>query len=198
MAGDETLEHVAEVRKGLDVVELGGLNQRRHDSPTARSAIPSGEERVPSGQYQGPDLPLDGVCVELDAAVVEETGQALPAGERVAHGFGKLTLTGDAAKLLLQPRLERLDEGTALFLANELAFLGGLTMDLGLDGIECGDALQCLGGDRRAGRFLHVEEPAAKMRPAMCENDVAVLALDASRSKPWKASTCSTPLNLAR
>jgi len=37
----------------------------------------------------------------------------------------------------------------------ELAFLGGLTMDLGLDGIECGDALQCLGGDRRAGRFLH-------------------------------------------
>jgi hypothetical protein len=63
-------------------------------------------------------------------------------------------------------------------LANDLAFLGGLTTDLGFDGIECGDALQCLGGDRRAGRFLHVEESAAKMRPAMCENDVAALALD--------------------
>ena len=68
----------------LDAGELAGLDQRGDDRPVIGTTIGAGEQRVLSRQSQGADGALDGVVVDLDPAVVEEEGQALPTGQRIA------------------------------------------------------------------------------------------------------------------
>ena len=91
----EAGEHAAEIRQGIDGVELAGLDQRGQGRPMFGSAVGAGEQGILPGQRQRPDRALDGVGVDLDAAVVEEAGEAEPAAERVADGFGQGGLLRD-------------------------------------------------------------------------------------------------------
>ena len=51
--------------------------------------------------------------------------------------------------------------------------VGGAAADRGLDRVKLGDPAQRLGGDRRAGRLVHVVELPSGVRPAGGEHDVA-------------------------
>ena len=95
-------------------------------------AVGTGEQGVLAGERQGADRALDGVVVDLDPAVVEEEGQAWPAGQRVADGFGQLGLLADGVELGAEPGLQVLDDRTALLQARRTAGLGILAADLGL------------------------------------------------------------------
>src|SRR5712691_12207749 len=53
VAGDELLQNVAEVGKGLDLVELGGLDQRGDDRPAPGAAIGTGEESILAAESDG-------------------------------------------------------------------------------------------------------------------------------------------------
>lgn len=59
--------------------------------------IGAGEERVLPVKRKRADGALDRIAVQLDAAVVQEAGQPLATGERVADRLGKLR-RGDIPK----------------------------------------------------------------------------------------------------
>jgi hypothetical protein len=62
------LGHVLEIGEGLDVVELGGGDERANGCPTLGAAVGSGEQVVLAAERDGTDRALDGVGVEFDAA----------------------------------------------------------------------------------------------------------------------------------
>ncbi len=63
-------------------------------------------------------------------------------GERVADGLGELALLADAREPSFQPDLEDLDDRPAALPRHASAFIGSLAADVGLHGMELGDALQ--------------------------------------------------------
>ncbi len=89
MAGDYAGDHVAEVGLRIDAVELAGFDQRRDRCPVLATAIRAGEERILAGERNRPDGAFDDVVVDLDVAIVEEAGEARPAGERIADRLGE-------------------------------------------------------------------------------------------------------------
>ena len=69
--------------------------------------------------------------------------------QRVADRLRGRAAAGQARELCLEPGEQRLDQRPAPRLADALADLRRLTAELGLDGIERGDAPQDLLSDRR-------------------------------------------------
>ena len=79
----------------------------------------------------------------------------------VAERHGDFALLGDGSKLHLHPGLQGFDPRPCSVLSDSAALVCRPAANLGLDGIEVGDSLERLGGDRRktAGGDL-VEWPA--------------------------------------
>ena len=65
-----------------------------------------------------PDRAFDHVAVDLDAAVVDKADQPIPAHKRVADRLGQFALLADQPELAAQPRLESVQDRTALCLAD--------------------------------------------------------------------------------
>src|SRR5690606_26587680 len=143
--------------------------------PVLGAGVRASEEGVLAIERDRPDGAFDGVEVDLDAAVIEEAGETLPAGERVADRLLETSLLADELELGLQPGLENLDELAALRLAPTAALVGRAAADLPLDRVERGDTLQRFAGDRcRPGGGEFVEAPAY-MGPAEGELDLSAL-----------------------
>src|SRR5581483_1393653 len=81
----------------------------------------------------------------------------------------------DRGELRFEPGLHGVDEGLALLLADGTSCVGRLTLDLGLDGIEVGDARERLAGDRRGATGGDLVELAPYMAPAEGEVNLARL-----------------------
>ncbi|KHL24241.1 hypothetical protein PK98_14785 [Croceibacterium mercuriale] len=73
----------------INAVQLGGFDERGDHRPVLATFVRAGEERVLAAQRERTDRSFDRVSVELDPAVIEEAGQPLPAGERIADRLGK-------------------------------------------------------------------------------------------------------------
>jgi hypothetical protein len=105
--------------------------------------------------------------------VVEISGQARPARERVADRLGDGRFAGDGGELGPEPRLHRIEDRLGLGLADGLPCWRREAPDIALDGVEGADAHERLGRDRRRARRLDVEELSSHMRPAERERDRA-------------------------
>ncbi len=88
MSGDNAADDVGDVGLRIDLAELSGLDERGEDGPVFAAGVGAGVQGVLAGERQGSNGALDGVVVDLDPAVVEEKGQARPAGQRIADGLG--------------------------------------------------------------------------------------------------------------
>ena len=71
-------ENIGEPGLRVDVVELGGADERVHHSRPLAAAIGAGEEPGSSPETQGPQRALGGVVRQADSTVVEEAGEAAP------------------------------------------------------------------------------------------------------------------------
>ena len=80
--------------------------------------------------------------------------------------------------------MQRLDDRATSFLANLSSVFGGLAADLGLDRVERADARQHLGGKRRFGRSVELEEAAPHVRPAERQTYRAVRAIAGQPLEP--------------
>lgn len=89
-----------------------------------------------------------------------------PARDCVADRGGKITTSGGAAEGVVQPGAHLAKYRCRPFLAHPQALIQRTAAHVVLDRIECLDAPQRLGGDRRLARRMQVEELAAHMRPA--------------------------------
>src|SRR6266446_5334806 len=144
-ARDDAFEDIAQISERLDIVELCRLDQRGNNRPAFGPAIRTGEEMVLGAQLDRPDGALDGIRINLDAPVFEEHTEPLPMAQRIADGVGQWCAPG---------------------LADAGPVIGRAAADARLDLVEFGDPPQRLGGDRRAGRMVEVEELAPDMSPA--------------------------------
>ena len=96
MAVDDLGEHVGEIDERIDTAELAAFDERGDDRPVFSAAVGAGEERILAIKGDGSDRTLDRVGVDLDSAVVEEAGEALPTGERIADRLGEFALLARA------------------------------------------------------------------------------------------------------
>src|SRR6266436_4562993 len=165
-ARDDAFEDIAQISERLDIVELCRLDQRGNNRPAFGPAIRTGEEMVLGAQLDRPDGALDGIRINLDAPVFEEHTEPLPMAQRIADRLGQVGFGRNAGEFLLEPGLHGVDQWCAPGLAEAGPVIGRAAADARLDLVEFGDPPQRLGGDRRAGRMVEVEELAPDMSPA--------------------------------
>ena len=139
----------------------------------AQLSAPPSEEMVLGAELDRPDRALDGIGVDFDAPICEEQAEPLPVTQRIADRFGEGRFGRDAPELGFEPAVHRVDQRSALRLADAGPFIGRAAADARLDLIEFGDPLQRLGGNWRRGGMVEVKELAPDMRPAEGELDRA-------------------------
>lgn len=76
------LEHVLEISKRLDIVELGRGDEGADGCPAVGAGVGSGEQVVFAAKRDRPDRALDGVGVKFEASIIEEAAESVPAGQR--------------------------------------------------------------------------------------------------------------------
>ena len=106
------------------------------------SAIITSEQRIFARKGIRSDRPLNHVRVHLDTAVLKEHGKTGPMSDRIANGLGQIRDLREAANVILQPGVQSLDNGATSLPANPSSLFGGLTADLGFDGVEFADLCQ--------------------------------------------------------
>ena len=110
MVGD-ALEHVAQVRLGIEAVELGRLHQAVDRRGALAARVGAGEQVVLAAEGDAAQRALGGVVVDLDAAVVAIAGQRRPALRRVADRLRQVaTSPTRGASVSLQPGVQLLEQ----------------------------------------------------------------------------------------
>lgn len=175
MVGD-TGQHVGEPGAGIDVVQLGGGDERIHRRGAFAAAIAAGEHPCLSAKRHAAQLPLGCVVRQADPAVSQEAAEGVPAGQHVVHRLGHLGMTGHPGALLAHPGLEFGDEGCDLLLPQGQALLGRQALDGALGRKDRVDPPHRLGGQRGTGDLGKLEQLAPAMRPAGGLGDRAGLA----------------------
>jgi transposase-like protein len=160
---DQPDENVGQIGLRVDATEFAGLDERSDAGPILRALIMPGEERILAIENNRADASFDDVGVELDAAVIEEPREPVPMVQGVADVLGDSSLGRDAGELLLEPGLERYHKRLAALLAHRAALIGAAAPDRLLDGIQGGNALERLAGDRRGTPLRDVVEAAPQM-----------------------------------
>src|SRR6266853_490363 len=167
----QSRQDVGEPSLWIDVVELGGLDQRIDGSGTATAFVGSGERPVVAADRNAAQRPLGGIIGHAEATIVQEPGECSPAIEAVLDRFGGLVTRGELAALLAQPSLQCRNKGPAALVTHPLALLGRLAVDLALDREECMDTFDCRDRDRRLVDPRQIKKLAPRMRPAGCLDD---------------------------
>src|ERR1700738_990022 len=117
-------EHVGKPGLRIDVVELGGGNQRvdRGGAPAAFVGAGEGPVLLPEGN--GPQLAFGRVVRHAKAPIIEEAGEGVPAVEAVVDRFGRVAVFGEPGTLFAQPSLQFDDQWPATLLAQALRSCG--------------------------------------------------------------------------
>ncbi len=133
----------------VDAGDLAVLDQRGDDRPVVAALVGAREQGILAVEGQRSDRPLNGVGIELDAAIVEEDSEPVPADERVAYRFGQLALGTHLAEPGFQIVVQLIDDDAGVLVADCATMIGIGAANLALDGIETGDPLHHLDGNRR-------------------------------------------------
>jgi hypothetical protein len=137
------------------------------------ATIGIGEQSVLAIEGYGTDGALDHVGIDVDAPVIEEACKALPAREGVTDRLGDRGFLRDRGELPLKSGLEAVDDRSGP-LASRGATHGNIApADLRFDGIELGDALECLGGGGRGAGRGELTGAPPHMAPAGGQFDLA-------------------------
>ena len=170
-------EDVGEPGLRIDVVELGGGDERVEGSCPPAAFVGAGEGPVAAPDRDGTQLALGGVVGHAQAAIIEEAGQRRPALEAVVDGLAGIAVLGDPGALLAQPGLQCNDERPAALGAHAHALRRRQAVDLALDGEQRIDARNRLAGDRRLVDPGQIEELAPRMGPTGGLDDRPALRL---------------------
>src|SRR6188472_2457275 len=102
LVGD-ALEDVGEPSLRVEVVELGGADQRVHGRGTSAAPVRAAEQPRLSAQGDTAQRAFGRVVRETDPPVVEKAGERRPALEHVVHRLGDFDMTREAWSLAAQP-----------------------------------------------------------------------------------------------
>src|SRR5882757_4872668 len=93
-------QQVGEPGLRIDVVELGGLDQRVDGRGATAAGVRAGEGPVVAADSDAAQRALGGVVGQAQAAVVEEADETVPAVEAVGDRLGELTVARELGVLL--------------------------------------------------------------------------------------------------
>ena len=174
MSVGHAFQDVLEIGEGLDVVELGGGEERGDDRPAGRAAVGSGEQMVLAAECGRPNSTFDGVVIELNATVTEEPAESFPSGQRVTDGVGESTFWREAIELCFEPDLHGLDQRQRFGPSCRLSCRGRLASDDRLNRIKFSDAPERFRRDRLGGRLVDFLKLPSDVGPIGCKHDDAV------------------------
>ena len=165
MIGDAG-QDVTQVGFRVEAVELGRFGERVDGGGTLATRVRSGEEIILAAKGDAADRTLGGIIVDLDAAIVDVAGLGIPTIQRIAHGGGKIGFAREFRQGGFELRLVIVEQRQRLLFATSLPLIGWFAPDIGLNAIQCPDAVEGLAGDGRAIGGVHIEELAPHMGPA--------------------------------
>lgn len=84
----DACEDIGEPGLRIDIIELGGLDQRVDDGGTLPAAVGTAEQPRLAAERDAAERALGGIVRQADAAVVEEPRERVPALQYVEAGFG--------------------------------------------------------------------------------------------------------------
>ena len=171
------VEHLAQVRLGIQAVQLRRADQAVDRRGALAAGVRAGEEVVLAAERHRAQRALGGVVVDVDVAVVAVADQCRPARERVADRDRQRRLRRHLRQGRLEPSLDVLEQRPGACLAHRAPLLGRPAADRLLDLVELADSRQRLGRHRRAVRLVDLVELAPHVRPAGRLPDPFVLVL---------------------
>jgi hypothetical protein len=172
----QTSERVREPSLRIDVVELGGCDQRVDGGGAAAAFVGAGEGPVLAADGDGAQLPFGGIVRQAEASVIEEAGERIPTLEQIVDRLAGVVLLRDFGTLLAQPHLQFADKREAVLLSHAQPPLRHQPIDPALDGEKGIDALDRFGCDRRFAEPREIKELAPAMGPTRGLDDRASLA----------------------
>jgi hypothetical protein len=162
----EAAQHVFEPRLRVDVVELGGGDERVDRGCTLTSAVGTREQPIAPSEGDAAQCSFGGVVRQANPAVVEEADEGGPALQHVLHRLGDLVVPGEPGPLAPHPCFQLAHEGCHVRFAQRQALIFGDAIEGALD-IEDGvDPAHGFEGQRRLGNVRQHEELAPGVAPA--------------------------------
>src|SRR5215813_2819405 len=161
----DACEYVAQIRLGLQAVELGcpydGVERRRPSATRIRTS----KKPILSTYSNAAEGILHGIVADLQPAVIDVARQSDPARARIADRLGQLAASGNTLELLIEPSGQLFQSRFGQLRAYLLAHVRGLVRDWALDVEEYADPLEALFGNRRTVRVVYIEEEASRVAP---------------------------------
>ncbi len=133
--------------------------------PTPQHAAPNRQLYIIASECDDAQRAFGGVVVDLELAVVDIAGKCLPARGGVANRRRGIRLARELRERVFHPGAHTVEQRFCSCLTNRAAYLRRAASDLGLDGIEHGDALYRLCTRRRRVRDMDLVELASGMSP---------------------------------
>ena len=126
-------EDIGEPSLRVDIVELGGLDQRVDGGSTLTAAVGAVEQPCLAAERDAAKGALGGIVLKADAAVVEEPGERIPALQHIEAGLDAIVTARQFGDLLGEPGVELVHQRRAEFLPNRESLGGALAVDAVLD-----------------------------------------------------------------
>ena len=111
MTSGDPLQHIPQPGRWVDLVELGGLDQRVDGGGALAALVRASEGPVAAAKGNATQAVLGAVVVRLETAIVTEPGQGCPPGNGIADRLGEFALDRQAVEGFVSPTEERLDSG---------------------------------------------------------------------------------------
>ena len=168
LSRNDPVGHIGQPDEGIDIVQLGGVDQRGQHRPGLGAALAAGEQMIPSVPEAMGRMLRSTVFESISRRPSSEKArQPCPMIERVAARFGECRLGRDLAQdrsFMSASSDARMDLVSVWRTARRSAAL--LTADPRLDGVGLGDLLDNGGREGRTGRFVDRHEPSPCMGEA--------------------------------
>src|SRR5215813_7949462 len=166
-----TIDDVGEIGLRIEAVETSRFNDCVYVCRAQAPLVASQEEKILPRYGDGPHPPLGDIIIDGETAIAGIARKSIPTAEAVLECLAERALQRQPLAFALEPSLERGQErhGTGLPLGEP--DVGGLAVDLSLDGIERAYPAQRFLRDRRLGCVENVEEVSAGMRHALHVRD---------------------------
>src|SRR6476660_4089163 len=122
-------QHVDQPSKWIDIVELGGGNQRRRSRSPSSTAVRAGEEPRLSAQGKTSEGPLGSIIRKANSTVVEEASEPVAALKHIVDWPGDGGRARQTRALLTQPSFQIVHKLPASFLSDTQTILDTQAVD---------------------------------------------------------------------
>jgi len=162
----DAVEDVSEIGLRVEVVQLGGLDDRHGARKGFRAGVRPGKQLILSSDSNRAQGALGRVIIDGHTPVSQEQAEGLLPTEAIAERLGQIALARNAQELLFGPGKEGRDLRLAQFLARGHTDIRGPAIDVALNVVKLADPVERFAGDLGFGRGPKIVEVTPQVGPA--------------------------------